>query len=150
MFSLLRACFGGNDTKPSPMKVCQGLKVIMLTKMDNLGALLCDGAPVMFQDSGENEMDENFLSSQTASYNDVQEAFREAWIEKKVFQKIFKIESCHLSFIFQCGYPRVSPTPGGFAALQSYGGLHGCSDKTRSQIKMVGAAFIKTHHEIQK
>lgn len=113
------------------MKVCQGLKIIMLTKMDNLGALLCDGAPVMFQESGENEMDENFLPSQTVSYKEVQEAVREAqeeedmvnivenvedqiplgeaqldpnileyiggWIEKKVFQKILKMESfqCH-------------------------------------------------------
>ena len=100
MFSLLRACFGGNDTKPTPMKVFQGLKIIMLTKMDNLGALLCKGAPVMFKDSRENEMNENFL------------------------MKIGDL-GVTMSFIFQCGYPRVSPTPGGFAALQSYGGLRG-------------------------
>ena len=92
MFSLLRACFGGNDTKPTPMKVCQGLKIIMLTKMDNLGALLCDGAPVMFQDSGENEMNENFLSSQTASYSEVQEAFREAQEEEDIVKIVENVE----------------------------------------------------------
>mgnify|MGYP001336298532 FL=1 len=34
------------------MKVSQGLQIIMLTRMDNLGALLCEGASVMFQASG--------------------------------------------------------------------------------------------------
>ena len=70
---MLRACFGGNDTKPTAMQTCQGLKIIMLTKMDNLGALLCDGAPVMFQDSGEKEMNENFISSDMVTYQEVQE-----------------------------------------------------------------------------
>ena len=37
------------------MQVCQGLKIIMLSHMDNLGALLCDGAPVMFQDFWEDQ-----------------------------------------------------------------------------------------------
>ena len=55
------------------MQVCQGLKIIMLTRMDNLGALLCDGAPVMFQDSGETEMKENFISSGMTTYKEVQE-----------------------------------------------------------------------------
>ena len=73
IFSLLRSCFGGNDTKPTPMQVCQGLKIIMLTRMDNLGALLCDGAPVMFQDSGEAEMKENFISSGMITYKEVQD-----------------------------------------------------------------------------
>ena len=73
---MLRACFGGNDTKPTAMKVCQGLKIILLTKMENLGALLCDGAPVMFQDSGEREMDENFISSDMTTYKEVQETIR--------------------------------------------------------------------------
>ena len=41
--------------------------------MDNLGALLCDGAPVMFQDSGEKEMNENFISSDMVTYQEVQE-----------------------------------------------------------------------------
>ena len=31
--------------------------------MDNQGALLCDSAPTLFQDSGKREMDENFISS---------------------------------------------------------------------------------------
>ena len=42
-FSLVRACFGDNNTEPTPMKVFQGIKIIMLTKIVNLGALLCDG-----------------------------------------------------------------------------------------------------------
>ena len=74
---MLRACFGGNDTKPTAMQTCQGIKIIMLTKMDNLGALLCDGAPVMFQDSGEKEMDENFISSDMITYKEVQETLGE-------------------------------------------------------------------------
>ena len=78
IFSLLRACFGGNDTKPTPMQVCQGLKIIMLTRMDNLGALLCDGAPVMFQDSSETEMGEKFISSGMINYKEVQVEIREA------------------------------------------------------------------------
>ena len=73
---MLRACFGGNDTKPTAMKVCQGLKIIMLTKMDNLGVLLVDGAPVLFQDSGEREMDENFISSDMTTSKEVQETIR--------------------------------------------------------------------------
>lgn len=50
-----------------------------------------------------------------------------------------------MSLIFQCGYPQVDPTPGGFAALQSYGGLRGCSDETGSHLKMVDAAFNGIH-----
>ena len=48
----MRACFGGNNTKPTRMKVCQGLQIIMLTRMENLGALLCEGASVMSKPPG--------------------------------------------------------------------------------------------------
>ena len=178
LFSLLRACFGGNNTKPTPMKVCQGLKIIMLTKLDNLGALLCDGAPVMFQDSGEHEMDENFLSSNMVSYKEVQDAFKQAegdedmmtmldnidnrmpldeshldphieeyiggWVERKVFEKKTIYLFMHSSS-FQCDYPVVAPTPGGFTALQSYGGLRGCTDQTRSHLRTIDAAFNQIH-----
>ena len=40
----------------------------MLTRMDELGALLSDIAPILFQDSGEREMDENFISSDMTTY----------------------------------------------------------------------------------
>ena len=40
LFSLLRTCFRGYDTKPTRIKICQGLKISMPTRMDNLGALL--------------------------------------------------------------------------------------------------------------
>ena len=40
LFSLLRTCFRGNNTKPTRIKICQGLKISMPTRMDNLGALL--------------------------------------------------------------------------------------------------------------
>ena len=39
------------------MKVSQGLQIIMLTRMDNLGALLCEGASVMYQASGGHKVD---------------------------------------------------------------------------------------------
>ena len=47
--------------------------------------------------------------------------------------------------MFQCNYPRVEPTPGGFTALQSYGGLRGCSDLTRSHLRIVDAGFNEIH-----
>ena len=46
--------------------------------MDNLGALLCDGAPVMFQDSSETEMGEKFISSGMIDNKEVQVEIREA------------------------------------------------------------------------
>ena len=74
------------------MKVCQGLKIIMLTRMDNLGALLCEGAPVMFQDSGEHEMEENFLSSNMTSYREVQEAVKQAEGDEDMLAVLENIE----------------------------------------------------------
>ena len=35
--------------------------------------------------------------------------------------------------------------PGGFTALQTYGGLQGCTDQTRDQIRRVDAAFNVIH-----
>ena len=46
---------------------------------------------------------------------------------------------------FQCDYPVVAPTPGGFTALQSYGGLRGCTDQTRSHLRTIDAAFNQIH-----
>ena len=52
------------------------------------------------------------------------------WVEKKVFEKKTIYLFMHSSS-FQCDYPMVAPTtPGGFEALQSFGGLRGCSDQT--------------------
>ena len=92
LFSLLRACFGGNNTKPSPMKVIQGLKIILLTKMNNLGAIICEGAAVRFQDSGEHDMNENFLPSQTVSYKEVQDAVSEVQEEEEMVQVLETVE----------------------------------------------------------
>ena len=74
------------------MKFIQGLKIIMLTKMNNLGALLVEGAAVRFQDSGEHDMNENYLSSQTVSYKEVQEAVSEAQEEEEMVQVLEMVE----------------------------------------------------------
>ena len=70
--------FGGFDTKPCPMQVCQGIRIIMMTRMDNVGALICPNTPVKFLDSGETEMCEEFVCSQAVTYQCVQEAIDEA------------------------------------------------------------------------
>ena len=74
------------------MKVCQGLKIIMVTRMDNMGALLCDRAAVLFQDSRENQLDEDFISSHMATYNEVQEAVRAAQLEDDMMDVVENIE----------------------------------------------------------
>ena len=52
------------------------------------------------------------------------------WVEKKVFEKKTIYLFMHSSS-FQCDYPMVAPTTlGGIEALQSFGGLRGCSDQT--------------------
>ena len=82
IFSLLRSIFGGCDTKPSPMQVCQGLRIISMTRLDNLGAILCPITSTKFLDSGETEMREEFVCSQAVTYASVEEAIREAQLEK--------------------------------------------------------------------
>ena len=37
----MRAIFGGCDTKPSLMQVCQGIRIISMTRLGNIGAILC-------------------------------------------------------------------------------------------------------------
>ena len=70
--------FGGCDTKPCPMQVCQGIRIIMMTRMDNVGALICPNTSVKFLDSGETEMCEEFVCSQAVTYECVKEAVAEA------------------------------------------------------------------------
>ena len=59
--------------------------------------------------------------------------------------KSLRMLRCLFPIMFQCDYPRVEPTPGGFTALQSYGGLRGCSDLTRSHLQTVDAGFNEIH-----
>ena len=66
------------------------------------------------------------------------------WVEKKGFEKKTIYLFMHSSS-FQCDYPVVAPTPGGFTALQSYGGLRGCTDQTRSHLRTIDAAFNQIH-----
>ena len=82
IFSLLRSIFGGCDTKPSPMQVCSGIRIISMTRLDNLGAILCPITSTKFLDSGETEMREDFVCSQAVTYASVEEAIREAQLEK--------------------------------------------------------------------
>ena len=82
--------FGGCDTKPCPMQVCQGIRIIMMTRMDNLGSLICPNTSVQFLDSGETEMCEEFVCSQAVTYECVQEAVAEARLEEG--EDVTKIE----------------------------------------------------------
>ena len=91
--------FGGCDSKPSPMQViqiigpsghgshldfqvCQGIRIVMMTKMNNIGSIVCPNTPVQFLDSGETEMSEEFVCSQAVTYQCVQEALDEARAEE--------------------------------------------------------------------
>ena len=82
IFSLLRAIFGGCDTKPSPMQVCSGIRIISMTRLDNLGAILCPMTSTKFLDSGETDMREEFVCSQAVTYESVEEAIREAQLDE--------------------------------------------------------------------
>ena len=60
--------------------------------MNNLGALLVEGAAVRFQDSGEHDMNENFLPSQAVSYKEIQEAVSEAQGEDEMVHVLEMVE----------------------------------------------------------
>ena len=74
--------FGGSDSKPSAMQVCQRIRIIMMTRMENTGHLVCPNTSVKFVDSGESEMSEEFVCSQAVTYQCVQEAVDEARAEE--------------------------------------------------------------------
>ena len=53
-----------------------------MTRLDNLGAILCPTTSTKFLDSGETEMREDFVCSQAVTYDSVEEAIREAQLEE--------------------------------------------------------------------
>ena len=64
------------------MQVCQGLRIISMTRLDNLGAILCPITSTKFLESGETEMREEFVCSRSVTYESVEEAIREAKLEE--------------------------------------------------------------------
>ena len=53
-----------------------------MTRLDNLGAILCPITSTTFLDSGETEMREEFVCSQAVTYESVEEAIREAQLDE--------------------------------------------------------------------
>ena len=64
------------------MQICQGIRIISMTRLQNLGAIICPNTPVKFLNSGETEMSEEFVCSQAVTYQCVQEAVDEARLEE--------------------------------------------------------------------
>ncbi len=53
-----------------------------MTRLGNIGAILCLIASTKFLDSGETEMREEFVCSQAVTYESAEEAIREPQLEE--------------------------------------------------------------------
>ena len=62
---------------PSLMQVCQGIRIISMTRLGNIGAILCLIASTVFLDSWVTEMREEFVCSQAVTYKSVEAQLEE-------------------------------------------------------------------------
>ena len=77
VFSLTRTLLRLRVATPSLMQVCQGIRIISMTRLGNIGAILCLISSTKFLDSGETEMREEFRCSQAVTYESVEAQLEE-------------------------------------------------------------------------